>query len=89
MPFKTIDGVSTSVVVPTLGNVTPTLKITWDKTKINLTGKELQEKLRFGNPSIEIAPGVQDTGISTTAWVLKPGEEKIVARRIKEELSKK
>jgi uncharacterized pyridoxal phosphate-dependent enzyme len=86
---KTIDGVTTKIEVPKLGNVTPTLRITWDKSKINLTGKELQEKLRFGDPSIEIAPGVQENGISTTAWVLKPGEEKIVARRIKEELSKK
>jgi len=86
---KTIDGVTTKVDVPKLGNVTPTLRITWDKTKITFTGKEIQEKLRFGSPSIEIAPNVQDNGISTTAWVLKPGEEKIVARRIKEELSAK
>jgi uncharacterized pyridoxal phosphate-dependent enzyme len=84
--IKSIDGVTTNIVVPPLGNVTPTLKISWDPSKIKLTGKDLQEKLRNGSPSIEIA-GVVETGIHTTVWVLKPGEEKIVARRLKEELS--
>jgi len=84
---KTVSGVTTSITVPALGNVTPTLQITWDAGKIKLTGKELQEKLRSGNPSIEIG-GVKDNGITVTVWMLKPGQEKIVAGRIKEELMK-
>jgi L-seryl-tRNA(Ser) seleniumtransferase len=54
---------------------------------VKLTGKDLQEKLRNGNPSIEIG-GVKDNGITVTVWMLKPGQEKIVAGRIKEELIK-
>jgi L-seryl-tRNA(Ser) seleniumtransferase len=84
---KTVSGVTTKVTVPPLGNVTPTLDISWDGAKIKLTGKDLQEKLRNGNPSIEIG-GVKDNGITTTVWMLKPGQEKIVAARIKEELVK-
>jgi seryl-tRNA(Sec) selenium transferase len=83
---KTIDGVSTKVSVPTLGNVTPTLEISWDKTKVKFSGKELQEKLRNGSPSIEVAGG-EENSIRITVWVMKPGDEKIVARRLKEELS--
>lgn len=84
---KPVRGVTTSITVPTLGNVTPTLQITWDAAKIKLTGKELQEKLRTGNPSIEIG-GVKDNSITVTVWMLKPGQSVIVAGRIKEELMK-
>jgi L-seryl-tRNA(Ser) seleniumtransferase len=84
---KTVSGVSTSITVPALGNATPTLQIAWDATKVKLAGKDLQEKLRSGLPSIEIG-GVKDNSITVTVWMLKPGQEKIVAGRIKEELMK-
>lgn len=84
---KPVKGVTTKVTVPPLGNITPTLQISWDNAVVKLTGKDLQEKLRKGNPSIEIG-GVQDSSIQTTVWMLKPGQEKIVAARLKEELAK-
>ncbi len=84
---KTVNGVSTKVNVPTLGNVTPTLSINWDNTKVKTTGKDLQLKLRNGVPSIEIG-NAQEKSISVTVWMLKPGQEKIVAARITEELKK-
>jgi L-seryl-tRNA(Ser) seleniumtransferase len=84
---KTVSGVTTNITVPTLGNVTPTLQIAWDAGKVKLSGKDLQEKLRSGAPSIEIG-GVKDNSITVTVWMLKPGQEKIVAGRIKEELMK-
>lgn len=84
---KTVAGVNTNITVPPLGNVTPTLQISWDTAKVKLTGKALQEKLRNSQPSIEIG-GVKDNGITVTVWMLKPGQEKIVAGRIKEELAK-
>jgi len=83
---KTIKGVSTQVTVPPLGNITPTLEIRWDPAQLRLTGKELQLKLRNGAPSIEIG-STKDQAITTTVWMLKPGQEKIVAARIREELS--
>jgi len=83
---KTVDGVTTSVVVPTLGNVTPTLHMNWDINKVKLSGKDVQEKLRAGNPSIEVAD-VRESSIAVTAWMLKPGQEKIVAKRLREVLS--
>jgi len=84
---KPIAGITTEVKVPTLGNVTPTLHITWDASKVKITTKDLQEQLRIGEPSIEVV-GNEESHISITTWVMKPGEEKIVAKRLKEELSK-
>jgi L-seryl-tRNA(Ser) seleniumtransferase len=83
---RTVDGVTTSVVTPVLGNVTPTLHMNWDTNKIKLSGKDIQEKLRAGNPSIEVAD-VREHSIAVTAWMLKPGQDKIVAKRLKEVLS--
>lgn len=84
---KTVNGVTTKVNVPTLGNVTPTLSIMWDNTKVKTTGKDIQLNLRNGAPSIEIG-SAQEKSISVTVWMLKPGQEKIVAARITEELKK-
>jgi L-seryl-tRNA(Ser) seleniumtransferase len=84
---KGINGFNTEIKVPALGNVTPTLHVTWDSTKIKLTTKELQERLRKGDPSIEIV-GNEEGHISITSWVMKKGEDKIVAKRLKEEFSK-
>ena len=83
---KPIKGVTPKVTVPPLGNVTPTLNITWDNTIVKLTTKDMQEKLRKGDPSIEVI-GIGDNTIQITAWVMKSGEEKIVARRVAEELT--
>jgi len=83
---RNLNGITTTVVVPDLGNVTPTLHMSWDLNKVKLSGKELQEKLRKGDPSIEVAD-VKDSSIVITAWMLKAGQEKIVAARLKEVLS--
>jgi len=84
---KTINGVSTQVNIPPLGNITPALAISWDNSKIKITAKEVQLNLRNGSPSIEIG-SAQDNRITVTVWMLKQGQEKLVAARIKEELTK-
>jgi L-seryl-tRNA(Ser) seleniumtransferase len=101
---KSIDGISTTITVNPLGNHTPSLHITWDDTRIKLTGHELRENLRNGNPSIEAGfsglpifkgqatppkPGAKGgNSVSITVWMMQPGEDKIVARRLKEEFGK-
>ncbi|MFT3935599.1 MAG: aminotransferase class V-fold PLP-dependent enzyme [Chitinophagaceae bacterium] len=84
---KTINTVTTNINVPTLGNVTPTLTISWDSTVVKTTGQNVQLNLRNGSPSIEIG-NAKDKSITVTVWMLKPGQEKIVAKRITEELKK-
>ena len=85
---KNIKGVTTEISVPPIANHTPKLKIEWDKNIIKTTRENLGDKLRAGNPSIEVISwGDEDNSISLTVFMLKEGEEKIVARRLKEELS--
>ena len=80
-----VNGVMTEVTVPPIANHTPLLSITWDATKVKITNKDLILKLRNGTPSIEVMPNT--TGINITVFMLKDGEEKIVSKRIKEELA--
>lgn len=84
---KEVDGVTTEVTVPPIANHTPSLAITWDESKIDISQEKLRENLRKGDPSIEMR-GSEDHTIHLTVFMLQPGEEKIVAERIKEELSK-
>jgi uncharacterized pyridoxal phosphate-dependent enzyme len=81
---KSVKGAKTKVFTPELGNVTPTLELTWDKP--GLKAKDIQEKLRAGTPSIEVI-SKDENSINITVWVMKPGEEKIVAKRLKEDLA--
>jgi L-seryl-tRNA(Ser) seleniumtransferase len=84
---KGIKGITTAITVNPLGNHTPRLGITWNEN-IRLTGKELQEKLRNGMPSIEVGGGGDKNAIGITVFMMKPGQPKIVADRVKEELTK-
>ena len=83
---KSVKGVQVEKTAPPLGNHTPTLRFTWDESLVKITPKALQEALRNGTPSIETVGDAK--GVGMTAWMLKPGEDKIVAARLKEELMK-
>jgi L-seryl-tRNA(Ser) seleniumtransferase len=84
---KKVKGTITSVTVPPVANRTPTLNLSWDKNIIKMTRDEFQDKLRKGDPSIEVIGGKEES-VNITAWMLKPGQEKLVASRIQEVLSK-
>jgi len=83
---KNTKGVTTRVFVPPLGNITPTLEVAWDPAVVKMTVKELQDKLRTGDPSIEVMSH-KENAFHVTVWVMKPGDEKIVAKRLKEVFS--
>ena len=84
---KKVNGVTTTVSVPPVANRTPTLNIAWDINKVKVTKEEFQERLRKGEPSIEVMGG-KDNSINITSWNLEPGQEKMVAKRLKEEFGK-
>ena len=83
---KKVDGVNTIIEVPPIANHTPKIVVSWDQNKVKATPREIKSRLQNGNPSIETMGG--NTGIDITVFMLKPGEEKIVAKRLQEELSK-
>src|ERR1035437_8473101 len=82
-----VNGVTTTVTIPPIANHTPTLTISWDISKVKVSRREFVERLRKGDPSIEVMGG-KDNSIVITSWNLKLGQEKIVASRLKEEFSK-
>jgi len=79
-----IEGVKIEISVPPIANHTPLLFISWDESKVKTSNKDLMLKLRNGSPSIEVM--ANGTGINITVVMLQDGEEKIVAKRVREEL---
>lgn len=90
--IKDVKGVNMEVFVPDIANHTPTLHLAWDTNLIKMTGRQLKERLWNGSPGIEVmgggTMGNKKDGIELSVWQLKPGQEKIVAGRIKEELQR-
>ena len=96
-----IASVKTSVREPTgLSNKSPSLTIAWDPAQLNITGEEVAEELARTKPRIALSSGggggrrgneaePGTTSISVTAWMMQPGDDKVVAERIYGVLSKK
>ena len=51
---ETVPGVSTRIYVPEEGNSYPTLRVTWDEQRFGLTVAQCDERLRAGEPRIEV-----------------------------------
>ena len=77
-----IKGVETEIHVPPVANHVPSLRISWDEQLISKTPNEVREALRTGHPSIETVGGNKSVDITT--WMMHPGEERIVAQRLRE-----
>ena len=78
---KSIGGVETTIHVPPHANHVPSLKIRWDQSKVNISPDNVRKILREGSPSIETVGNKNEIGITT--WMMVPGQEKIVAKKIK------
>jgi L-seryl-tRNA(Ser) seleniumtransferase len=81
--IASVSSVHTEQFVPEIANSVPHLRITWDTEKIKLTPREVVQRLREGEPSIEVRPGSRDA-LEIAVWMLQPGEAQIVAKRIRE-----
>jgi L-seryl-tRNA(Ser) seleniumtransferase len=95
--LKAVPTVQTAIFVPPIANHVPHLLITFDPSRIKITGKEVWEKLRQGNPRIELNPATGrgpamkglpsgESTIVVGVWMLQPNEDLIVARRLREVL---
>ncbi|MEX1238176.1 MAG: aminotransferase class V-fold PLP-dependent enzyme [Cyclobacteriaceae bacterium] len=76
-----VQGVKGEIHVPEIANHVPALKISWND-KVKATPTEIREALRNGHPSIETMGGKETIDITT--WMMMPGEERIVAKRLKD-----
>jgi len=77
-----VEGVSTEIHVPKHANHVPSLRIQWDENKVKITPDEARRQLREGHPSIQTVGNKTTIGITT--WMMAPGQERIVAKRIYE-----
>lgn len=80
----TVKGVKTEIHVPPHANHVPSLYIRWDEKEVGISTDEMRKKLRDGHPSIETVGNKEQVGITT--WMMEPGQERIVAQRVKEVL---
>ena len=96
---KGIPSVTTETVVPKIANHVPHVLIRFDPSVRGVTTQEVLTALREGKPSIELNPNSgqpANQGIPSNAntlvvgvWMLQPGEDAIVGRRIREALTRK
>lgn len=80
-----VAGVTTEIHVPKHANHVPSLRISWDQNKVKISPDEMRKRLREGHPSIETVGNKESVGITT--WMMEPGQERIVALRVKEILA--
>lgn len=81
-----IPSVAAEVFVPEIANAVPHLRIRWDYERFGLDPKTAATRLREGDPSIEVRPQF-DEGLEIAVWMLEPGEERLVGRRVRAELT--
>ena len=82
---SSIEGVETEIHVPKYANHVPSLRIRWNEKKVKISPNEVRKQLSDGHPSIQTVGDSTSVGITT--WMMVPGQERIVAKRIKEILS--
>ena len=81
-----IPGVTPEIHIPEVANHVPSIRLKWDQTKVKISPEQVRDALRSGHPSIETMGGKESVDITT--WMMIPGEERVVVKRIKEILSK-
>jgi len=96
---KKVPSVKTEIVVPKIANHVPHLLIHFDPTVTGISTKQVIDRLRTEKPSIEINPNTgrpANQGIPSDAntlvvgvWMLQPGEDAVVGRRIHAALTQK
>ena len=82
-----VPGVTAEVFVPEVANHVPHVRITWDAAQKGITPAAAVKALRDGEPSIGTRSEGKDVVVGV--WMMRQGEEKVVARRLKEVLEKR
>jgi L-seryl-tRNA(Ser) seleniumtransferase len=82
-----VPGVTAEVYVPEIANHVPTVRVSWNPDEKGLTPMDVSRALREGEPSIGVRGGRR--GLEVGVWMMKPGEDAIVARRLRQVLEGK
>ena len=96
--LRDLPTLTTEVFVPPVANHVPHLMIRYDQQRIAITPADVAIALREGQPSIELNPATGRTSgaaglhsdentIVVGPWMMKPGDDVVVGRRLREVLS--
>jgi len=79
-----VPGVTAEIFVPEVANHVPHVRVTWDAAALGIRANEVVRALRDGEPSI----GARSEGpaIVVGVWMMRPGEDKIVGKRLRQVL---
>ena len=97
--LKDIPTLKAETFVPPVANHVPHLLMRYDQQRVKISPREVAKQMREGTPSIELNPATGSTegsaGIPKDAnkivvgvWMLEPGEDLIVAERLRDILTK-
>jgi len=82
-----VPGVTAEIFVPEVANHVPHVRIGWESAARGLTADEAVAALRAGEPSI--GTRAENNTLVVGVWMMRPGEDKVVARRLREVLAVK
>lgn len=80
-----VDTVETEVYVPEIANKVPHLRLRWDHGRLGVTPEQVHKRMSEGEPRIELHSEVEDS-ITVGVWMMREGDDKIVAERLSEVL---
>lgn len=80
-----VPGVTAEVFVPEIANHVPHVRISWDAAARGITPAQVVTALRDGDPSI--ATRSEGRSLVVGVWMMRPREDKIVARRLRQVLA--
>lgn len=81
-----VRGVKAEVFVPEVANHVPHVRISWDPAVVPLKADAVVKALRDGDPSI--GTRAENETIVVGVWMMRSGEDRTVARRLRQELEK-
>jgi L-seryl-tRNA(Ser) seleniumtransferase len=79
-----VPGITAEVFVPEVANHVPHVRISWDAAARKLTPEDVVKVLRDSEPSIGTSS--EGNAVVVGVWMMRPGEDKIVARRLRQVL---
>ncbi len=82
-----VPGVQAEIFVPEVANHVPHVRIWWDAAAKGITADDVVKALRDGEPSISIRS--EEQRLVVGVWMMRRGEEKVVAKRLREALEKR
>ncbi len=80
-----VSGVKAEVFVPEVANHVPHVRVSWDRT--DLRADAVVKALRAGEPSI--GTRAENETVVIGVWMMQPGDDKVVARRLRQVLEGK